>query len=315
MRIGLTGPGGQLGQDVQKVAALMGDRVTVVPIGRDQLDLTDVDARLTTLDALSLDVLINTAAVHHVPSIEQDDTEAWVVNRDAPRALARWAQNAGVQLVHISTDYVFGADPKREAPYLETEAPNPVNRYGVTKAAGEEAVLAASSDHLVVRTASLFGVAGARGKGGNFVETMIRLARDGKALKVVEDQRMNPSHTLSVAAHLLHLVRLQASGVVHVAGGGDASWFDLARAALDRAVPDADLAPTTAAAYGDPTPRPAYSVLDLDRVRGLVGADAVEPWTRHVEQYLQAAGHGSAMSQGHPAAVVAAVQAWTNETP
>lgn len=147
---------------------------------------------------------------------EDQHETAWRVNARAARNLAEVCRVAGATLVHVSTDYVFGGDPEQRTPCEETGPPAPLNVYGITKLSGKHAVGAYCPDHLIVRSAGLYGLAGSRLKGGNFVETMLRVGRERDELRVAHDQRLTPTYTADLAEAMVHALELGARGVLHI---------------------------------------------------------------------------------------------------
>ncbi len=281
----LLGASGQLGADLAR--ALAGPRL--VPLTRRELDVTDGPAVERTVARHRPAVVVNTAAVHRVDEIEGDPRAAFAVNALAVHQLARVAERHGARLVHFSTDYVFGgAGP---GPFTEDAPPAPLNAYGVSKLAGELLVRGAGARHLVVRSSGLYGVAGSSGKGGNFVETMLRLAGEGKPIRVVADQVLAPTYTADLAEAVARLLAADPpGGVYHLANGGACSWFEFARRIFQRCGRTPDLAPTTTAAFGAPARRPANSVLVSARLATL-GLPPLRPWPDALDAYLRAKGH------------------------
>jgi dTDP-4-dehydrorhamnose reductase len=199
--------------------------------------------------------------------------------------LALACNEAGARFVHFSTDYVFGADAARTASYTEDDAPGPVSVYGQSKRAGERAVLSASPRHLVIRTCGLYGVWGSGGKGGNFVETMLRVAGQGKPLRVVHDQRCTPSYTADVADAAVQLIGRGGAGLFHVVNGGECSWFEFAAEIFRQSGLKPDLTPITSAEFAAAAKRPAYSVLSTAKLTGF-GVPPLRPWADALAEYL-----------------------------
>jgi dTDP-4-dehydrorhamnose reductase len=193
----------------------------------------------------------------------------------------------GTRLVHVSTDYVFGADATRTTPYVETDTPGPVSNYGLSKLHGEQAALAASTN-LVVRTCGLYGVWGSGGKGGNFVETMLRVAGQGKPLRVVADQRCTPTYTADLADGIAELIEQGSTGLIHLTNAGDCSWYEFAAAIFRTAGVTADLTPISSAEFGAKAQRPIYSVLGSSRTD--VTGVQLRPWQEALAAYLKERG-------------------------
>jgi dTDP-4-dehydrorhamnose reductase len=267
----VTGAGGQLGR---ALVARLGDRVTGA-FTRADLDVSDADGVAGAVRAARPDVIFNAAAYNKVDAAESEPHEAMAVNAVGALHLARAAAQAGALLVHVSSDYVF--DGAQSRPYVEGDAPRPINVYGVSKRAGEMMVEAAGADALVVRTSGVFGPGGSRAKGGSFVDRLLERARSGAPLRVVDDQRFAPTFAPDLAEALVALVESNARGVVHVTNEGACTWHELAVAALELAGLAAPVEPIRTAELGAPARRPPCSVLSTSRYRALGGAP-LRPW-------------------------------------
>jgi dTDP-4-dehydrorhamnose reductase len=290
-RVLLLGANGQLGTDLRRALPA----AALVPLTRGELDITDPDAVGRALDAHRPAWVVNTAAFHRVDDIERDDGSArlaFTVNAAAVGELARATARRGARLLTLSTDYVFGGGPP--GPYAEDAPPAPVNVYGESKLAGERLVRDASPEHLVVRSSGLYGLAGSSGKGGNFVETMLRLARAGQDVTVVDDQVLGPTYTADLADAIGRLLAADPpGGVYHLTNAGACSWFEFARRIFALCGLAPKLEPTTSAAYAAPARRPAHSVLANTRAPAL-GLSPLRPWSDALAAYLRAKGHAAA---------------------
>jgi dTDP-4-dehydrorhamnose reductase len=244
-----------LGQDVEADASLT----------RAQLDVTDRDAVRAAITGD--DVVINCAAWTDVDGAEEHEQEALRINRDGARNVAE----AAGRVIYVSTDYVF--DGTKREPYLESDPVNPQTAYGRTKLAGERATAEANPRHHIVRTSWLFGPGGP-----NFVETILRLARERNSLRVVDDQVGKPTYTGHLAPELLELAASEEYGIHHRAGAGECSWFEFALEIVERAGLDCSVEPCTTAEFPRPAPRPAYSVLG--------GEQRLPSWREGLEAYL-----------------------------
>jgi dTDP-4-dehydrorhamnose reductase len=231
-------------------------------------------------------VVINCAAYNYVDRAEDEPEAAFAVNAWGVRQLAQICRDLDCTLAHFSTDYVFGSDQGRRVPYTEGDAPGPVSVYGLSKLAGEYLVRSICPKHFIIRTCGLYGVWGSGGKGSNFVETMLRLAGQGKPLRVVADQTCTPSYTADVASATAALLRTGRYGLYHVTNTGSCSWHEFARTIFELARVPADLAPTTSREYGAPARRPAYSVLATSSYSTL-GLPPLRPWHEALAVYLQ----------------------------
>lgn len=291
MRVVLLGPNGQLGHDIRQTHEGAGEPFQLLPVGRDRLDLTSpgMGERLGEWD---FDVLVNCTGYHRTDEAEDNATLAFAVNAHAVQQMARLCARKGARLVHISTDYVFGGDVNRDAPLREDDATAPVNVYGASKEVGETLAGLILDDLVVVRVASLFGVAGTSGKGGNFVETIIRLGKERGTLRVVDDQVMSPTATEDVAAIVVRmLMEWCGPGTYHVVNSGTATWFRFAEEIVREAGVEAAVLPCTSSEYPTRAERPRYSALDNTKVsRGFGG---LPPWQEALERYLRAKGHAS----------------------
>ena len=209
MKTILLGPNGQLGSDIRAINRQIGEPLSIKPVDRSMIDLSDFEAASRFLNAEAFDCLINCAAYHRTDEAEQNAPLAFSINARLVQRLAEICADKKARFVHISTDYVFGGQSKR-SPLTESDERCPVNVYGASKAAGENFALDTDADVLVVRVASLFGVAGVSGKGSNFVETMIRLGRQNGQLRVVDDQVMSPTATADVAGTIIKMLQAGA---------------------------------------------------------------------------------------------------------
>jgi dTDP-4-dehydrorhamnose reductase len=281
MRYAVLGAAGQLGRDL--CPRLSG---VVTALRREQANLTQPDTLRSTLTTLHPEVVINCAAYNFVDKAETEPDAAFAVNAWGVRALATICRDLDCVLVHFSTDYVFGLEESRRVPYHESDTPGPVSVYGLSKLTGEYLVRALCPRHFVIRTCGLYGVWGSGGKGGNFVETMLRLAGQGKPLRVVADQICTPSYTVDVADATTALVQTDRYGVYHLTNAGSCSWYELAGTSFELAGVQANLAPITSLDYGAPARRPAYSVLAAGAYDAL-GLPAVRPWREALTAYLQ----------------------------
>ncbi len=289
MRTVLLGPNGQLGTDIRAANAARATPYDILCIDRGKLDLSDIDKAVETLRALEFDCLINCSSYHKTDDVERNAQLGFTINAHLPKALAQLCADKGSRLVHISTDYVFGGQEKR-APLGEQDGKAPLNVYGASKGMGEDLVLRAGANALILRVASLFGVAGASGKGGNFVETMIRFGREKGHLRVVSDQVMSPTSTADIAAALLGLLAREApAGIWHVVNSGSATWHEFAVEIIRRAKIPADVEAIPSSAFPTPAARPPYSVLDNTKLASAIGP--MRPWQDALDSYLAAKGY------------------------
>lgn len=274
MRWLVTGAAGMLGTDVVQILGDAGHEVRAVDL--PELDITSPGQ--VAEQVTDIDVVLNCAAYTAVDNAETSEGLAFTINAVGPQLLARAARVAGARMIQISTDYVF--DGAASEPYAADAPIAPRSAYGRTKAAGEWAVRAETSDFLVLRTAWLYGE-----HGGNFPKTMAKLAGERDELTVVDDQVGQPTWTRDVADLALRLVDAGApSGTYHATSGGRCSWFDFARAVVATAGHDPEkIKPTTSEAFKRPAPRPAWSVLGHEELEA-VGIAPIGPWDERWEQ-------------------------------
>jgi dTDP-4-dehydrorhamnose reductase len=290
MRILLLGANGQLGSDFLRRMASE-DQVQTHALKREDLDVAETDRIAAKLLNSDFDVLLNTTGYHNTDEVESNAQIATEINAHAPLRLAEICAAKGARLVHISTDYVFGGQTDR-SPLEEGAAPAPLNVYGATKLLGEALTLSSTADVVVARVSSLFGIAGASGKGGNFVETMLRLAKEKGRLSVVNDQIMVPTATTDASEALWRLIRARApAGIYHIVNSGQASWFEFAREITDRAgMAQVPVEPVSTSQMPTRARRPPYSVLANHKLTRTIGW-AMPDWRDALDRYLVAKGH------------------------
>lgn len=281
MRLAVTGLNGQVVTSLIEQASALAD-VTVVPLGRPELDLADLATIAPALTAARPDVIVSAAAYTAVDKAETDVEAAFRANGEAPGVVAATAAALGVPVIHISTDYVFdGAKPE---PYLEDDAVNPLGVYGASKLAGEAAVTQATGDFAILRTAWVYSPFGA-----NFVKTMLRLAADRDELNVVSDQLGAPTSALDIADAVIAVARQLIDhpgdgarrGVFHLSGTGYTDWAGFAEEifalSAARGGPGARVNRITTAEYPTPARRPANSRLNTDKLHRVFGVRPA-PW-------------------------------------
>lgn len=282
MRVLVTGSTGQLGSEVVRKMHAGGHEV-IAPL-RAEMDFLDPDAVARQVDRLRPDWVINCAAYTLVDKAETESGPAFVINRDSPGSLAAAISRHGGRLLHVSTDFVFDGEQAR--PYREDDSPNPIGAYGRSKFEGEQAVLAALPGATILRTAWVYGV-----HGHNFVKTIIRVAADGKPLRVVDDQVGSPTWTRDIAGAITVLVEKEACGLYHYTNAGSTSWYGFASAILaDASQAGFDLEtdtiePIPTSAWSTPAARPPYSVLDTHKIQEILGAP-IPGWRDSLQSML-----------------------------
>jgi dTDP-4-dehydrorhamnose reductase len=288
LRIAIFGSAGQLGTDLAEIFRLDGHFDTI-PLKHEQADCTDAAAVRRVLVDMRPDVVINCASYVRVDDCEARAEKAFRVNSIGALNIARACAEIDALCVYISTDYVFNGE--KTLSYVESDPTQPINVYGASKLAGEFLVRQTASRWLVVRSASLFGRTGARGKGGNFIETILAKAQVGQPLSIVNDVRMSPTYTRDAAAALVELVQGGAEGIIHLVNEGACSWYEFAIRALELTGIQATTAPVLSHQYPTRARRPMNSALQSERF--LV---RLRSWQDALEAYLVEKGH---IKSGH----------------
>jgi len=288
MNIAVIGSNGQLGSDVVRV---------LVHQGEDVYSLTHADIEVSSLESVAdclrskrPEIVINTAAMHHVENCEQEPGKAYAVNAVGARNLATVTRDLGALLIHVSTDYVF--DGKKDEPYVENDIPLPLNVYGNSKLAGEYFVQTLNPKHFVLRTSALYGKHPCRAKGGqNFVDLMLRLGRERGRVRVVDSEFVSPTPTADVARQIAALAHCDGYGLYHATAEGSCSWYEFAREIFSVAEIEVKLEAASPSEFPAKVPRPRYSVLENRGLKGL-RLNQFEPWQvglrRYVSQILTA---------------------------
>lgn len=275
MNILVTGANGQLGQSVQRLSVGTSDHYILTDVceGYEQLDITNPDAILNLVERESIDVIVNCAAWTNVDGAESAGAIVGLLNSDAPGYLAQAMHKTGGLLIHISTDYVFGADPYN-TPCTEDRTGTPTGVYGATKLQGEKNIVVSGCSHVIIRTAWLYSE-----YGKNFVKTMLRLTEEKESLKVVFDQVGTPTYALDLATAILAVIDdyrihrgssgiYDKTGVYHFSNEGVCSWYDFTKAIASMSGHNAcDIQPCHSNEFPSPVVRPSYSVLDKTKIK------------------------------------------------
>jgi dTDP-4-dehydrorhamnose reductase len=287
MRLLLLGGTGQVGREFQSLTFPKGTDV-VAPTRADR-DLTEPAAIAALIAAYPWNAVINAAGYTNVDRAESDQATAFAVNADAPAQLAAETERHAIPLIHISTDYVF--DGRKNAPYVETDEPAPLNVYGASKLAGERAVAASNPRHVILRTAWVYSP-----HGHNFVKTILRLTAERDRLTIVDDQRGCPTAARDIALACRDIgLRCAAQpggapyGLYHFTGGGEASWYEFARAIVDFATPrlsrSPQIVPIRTIDYPTAAIRPADTRLDCAAIGRAFGINQ-RPWREGLQETM-----------------------------
>lgn len=279
MNILITGSGGQLGQDCCKRLL---DKHLLTACTSAELDITQPQQVEAVFAQKTPDVVINCGAYTAVDRCEEEQERCRRVNRTGPKILARQCAGKGCRLIHISTDYVFSGNKKIPSPYLEEDIPSPLSIYGESKLAGEQAIAEELDNHLIIRTAWLYGIGNA-----NFLKTILRLslADPGRTLKVVNDQFGSLTWTARLAEQIENVLSCRLTGIVHATAEGFSSWYEGAIFFLQAMGIEPKITPCTTAEYPTLAHRPANSILENARLKE-AGLNAMLPWQEDVKNFV-----------------------------
>lgn len=288
MKIALIGANGQLGSDIVRVFEKK-SHFKLIPLVLKDMDVTNHGQVQQVLGKIKPEIVINTAAYHQVDEVEGNPQKAFEVNAIAEKNLAQLCEKNNWVLVFISTDYVFGLDEKRKKLYTEVDLPGPINVYGISKLAGEAAT-AYALKHFIIRTCGLFGVSGPVGKGENFIDFMIRLAKERGKIKVVDDQILTPTWTFNLAENLHELLKTKKWGLYHMVSKGACSRYEFVKEALKVAGVKASCGRAKTTDFPTPAKRPLYSALKNANLEK-IGLNLMNPWQRSLRLYLKEKGY------------------------
>ncbi len=281
MKIAIIGANGQLGFDLVRSFKNTGHEI--VPLVHADIDVTDFKLSREVLKNIHPEVVLNCAAYVRVDDAEEFADKAFAVNALGARNIALVCRELNSMLIHISTDYIF--DGRKKQPYTEEDVPNPLNVYGNSKLAGEYFVRNILEKYYITRSSSLFGAAGASGKGGNFVEMMIKKARSKEEIKVVDDMVMSPTYTADAAGMIKNIIAKKLPfGIYHVANAGQCTWYEFSKRIFETMDIQADLSRTKTNVLQSKARRPMFSPLINARLKkhGL----EMERWEIALENYL-----------------------------
>ena len=283
MKIAVLGANGQLGRDV--AAAFAAEGHAVAGLTHEQVEIESLEAVKSALEGIRPELVVNTAAFHHVEKCEADPARAFAVNGIGARNVAQVTDALGAPLIHIGTDYVF--DGMKQEPYAEEDQPRPLNVYGNTKLSGEHFVRSINPRHFVVRVSAIYGENPCRAKGGlNFVELMLKLSREREELRVVDDEFVTPTPTAQIARQLVELSRSRHYGLYHATAEGGCSWFEFAAAIFEMTGTRVRLERARPGEFPAKVPRPKYSVLENKALKSR-SLNVFTPWQEGLAQYLE----------------------------
>tara|TARA_B100000780_G_C21123599_1_gene455418 strand:+ start:3103 stop:4002 length:900 start_codon:yes stop_codon:yes gene_type:complete len=293
MRILVTGKNGQLGKSIQSIVNTQCGIDYIPPgsefvfVGREELDFTDNQAIIRFFDEMEVDFIVNCAAYTAVDKAEQETTLANQINHLAVKQLAKIAHDQNVGLIHISTDYVFDGSSSQQ--YSETSLTNPINNYGKTKLAGEQAIQEIMpTNAIILRTSWVYSE-----YGHNFVETMLRIGKEQDELKVVSDQIGMPTYAADLAKVILAIITNKSyqnkecsTEIFHYSNQGSISWFEFAKEIFNIAQMNCNVSPVTTAQYPTLAKRPKNSTMSNDKIKSYYQIDSV-PWKESLGKFIQ----------------------------
>lgn len=291
MKILVTGKNGQVGHELQRSLAPLGE---VIAVDIQDCDLTDTAAIVSLVEKVKPDLIVNPAAYTAVDKAESEPEIAFAINATAPKVLAAQANLLHVPMIHYSTDYVF--DGTKSGVYVEEDDPNPQSVYGKTKWQGEKNVRAMCPQHVILRTSWVFGT-----HGGNFLKTILKLAQERDELKIIADQfgaptsaRLLADSTVEIAKQMLSGNTTNKAGTYHLVGAGETTWHGYAakivgftnQLGVKTKVKVGEIQPISTDAYPLPAPRPKNSRLSTDKIKATFGID-IPDWSVDVRQVLK----------------------------
>ncbi|MCQ9206665.1 MAG: dTDP-4-dehydrorhamnose reductase [Omnitrophica bacterium] len=284
MKVAVIGANGQLGTDICQV--FRENNHTVVELNHDRLEVKDIDQVSTLLKDIKPEVVINTAAAHHLEKCELNPEQAFLINSIGARNVALVAKEVNSTLIWISTDYVFNG--KKRSPYIEKTPVSPLNTYGISKVAGEFCIKESCRKYFIVRTSGLYGLAPCRAKGENFVVKMLRLAKEKKEISIVNNEILTPTWTYSLAKQILHFCKCSSIpyGIVHSTDEGECSWFEFAKEIFRNASIKIKLIPVKTTSFSSAVHRPNYSVLE-NKILKKHKKNIMQHWKKSIANYLK----------------------------
>ncbi|HKD78944.1 MAG TPA: dTDP-4-dehydrorhamnose reductase [Candidatus Angelobacter sp.] len=281
MNVVVLGGNGQLGRDI---ATAFSAQNNVTSLTHDQIEVASIEPVRAVLEGIRPNVVINSAAFHHVEKCEADPVLAFTVNGLGARNVAQVTEALGATLIHVSTDYVF--DGLKASPYTEDDNANPLNVYGNSKLSGEHFVRSINPRHFVVRVSAIYGENPCRAKGGlNFVELMLKLAHERPELRVVDDEFVTPTPTVQIAQQLVELSRSSHYGLYHATAEGSCSWYEFAAAIFELTGTKVRLERARPGEFPAKVPRPKYSVLENAALKSKA-LNVFSDWKSELKNYL-----------------------------
>lgn len=281
MKVAVIGSNGQLGSDLVKTFEQGGNEV--VSLTHSDINIEDLSSVHKVLTGIKPEAILNTAAYHVVPKCEDDPVRAFQINSLGALNLAKVSNELSALNLYYSTDYVF--DGEKKSPYLESDNPNPLNVYAATKLTGESFTLNYSLKGIVLRISGIYGAVPCRAKGGNFITTMIKAAKEKPEVKVVNDEILTPTPTKSIAEKTLEIINKELKGLYHLTCEGQCSWYEFAEVIFSTLEFKTPLSPLSVKDMPMVVKRPTYSVLENEQAK-LSGISNMPHWKDALVQFL-----------------------------
>jgi dTDP-4-dehydrorhamnose reductase len=281
VKVAVIGANGQLGADIVEYFS---QKCEVVPLTHQDIEITDIDQSRRVFEELKPDVVINTAAYHNVPKCQEEPLRSFQINAQGALNLAKLSTERHFKLAHYSTDYVF--DGQKKSPYWESDCPNPLNIYALTKLDGEKLIQNYSEKYFIIRVAGIYGKTPCRAKGGNFIDTMVKLDADRPLIHVVDDEILTPTSTMEIARNTYDLLLTEAYDLYHMTAQEAVSWYRFAKVIFEELNLKTPLKPCTVADFPSPVKRPAYSALENGNLQK-INLDQMNHWKEALVYYLR----------------------------
>lgn len=277
MKIAVTGAKGMLGQDF--CYFLKQKNITPIEWDLPELDVTDVERAIEAINRAKPDVIVHFAGYTDVDGAEKEKAKAYAVNTQGTWAVAIAAKESKATLLYMSTDYVF--DGKKGSAYLESDNPNPINYYGLTKFLGERVIIQQLKKYFIVRTSWLYGK-----NGKNFISTILNIAKEKESLEVVNDQVGAPTYTKDLCEPLSKLINSELYGIYHITNSGMCSWFSFANTIIKETGLNNKISPITSDKINRPAKRPQYSVLENKNYQQFF-KEPLRPWNEALKDFIK----------------------------
>ncbi len=281
MKIVIIGANGQLGSDLYEHFSKYHN---VIGLTHEQIEITEEKLVNVILSEIKPEVVINTSAYHNLPVCEADPGKSFDINASGVLYLARTCSKLGAILIHYSTDYVFNGQKK--LPYLESDIPNPLNIYGVSKLAGEILIRNYMEKYFIIRVSGIYGRIPCRAKGGNFIFNIVKASREKKEIKVVDDEILTPTPTRAIAVNTMHLLDNQKYGVYHMTCEGSCSWYEFTKVIFNKLNIKTPLYPCLAIDFPSSIKRPLYSVLENHNLKK-INSNLMPEWEPALLDFLK----------------------------